>query len=109
MKSLFGNKLGGVKSERTASVELVTKLVGQIAGKATFVDSKVATSAIAMEGYSESATPDIEQAVSSLQALIKQSIHGIREARAEAVERAIWHINYFGLYCPKPYLWGTQG
>lgn len=79
MKSLFGNKLGGVKSERTASVELVTKLVGQIAGKATFVDSKVATSAIAMEGYSESATPDIEQAVSSLQALIKQSIHGIRD------------------------------
>ena len=20
-----------------------------------------------------------------------------------------WHSNYFGLYYPKPYLWGTQG
>ena len=32
-----------------------------------------------------------------------------REAKAEAVERAIWRCNHFGLYYPKPYLWGTQG
>ena len=32
-----------------------------------------------------------------------------RESKAEAIERAIWRCNYFGLYYPKPYLWGTQG
>lgn len=74
MKSLFGNKIGSSRTDQSTSSIVLESLSGQTAGRANFIDTKVATSAIAMEGFNDAMSVDIEGAVTSLQSLIQGAV-----------------------------------
>lgn len=78
MKSLFGNKVGGVRTEQTAAIQLLASLQDGVQGRGRFIEEGAAKAAIAMEGFSEAASADVDSALTRLRGLITQATSGLK-------------------------------
>ena len=73
MKSLFGNKAGGQAVIQTPAQQIYENLNQQIAGKGVLIEKKTAAAGLALEGYSEAQSGDIDSALTSLKQIINQA------------------------------------
>ena len=78
MKSLFGNKVGGVKAIQTPAQQVLEKIQQQVTGNGQLMEKKTAIAGLSMEGFNESYTADIDTALTSLRQIISQATSQIK-------------------------------
>ncbi len=73
MKSLFGNRVGGHKAIQTPAQQILEKMEQQLAGQGPIMEKKTAAAGLAMEGFGEAFSADVDSALTQLNQIIYQA------------------------------------